>query len=84
MCTENASGWTLRYINSMQGLRGERIHLEYAYWTNFIISMEKTIATLEEGRAAKVQVRELKYTNIDDYLRECQQLNLKIGRVDDN
>ncbi|KAL0630512.1 hypothetical protein Q9L58_010640 [Maublancomyces gigas] len=66
--------------NRMECVRGERVHPEYAFWNNFVIHLKKTFATEEEIREEKQLMRELKYTNIAKYLRECQSLNLTIGR----
>ncbi|KAL0631480.1 hypothetical protein Q9L58_009658 [Maublancomyces gigas] len=44
---------------------------------------ERTFATEEHVREAKQLIRELKYTNILDYLRQWQSLDLTIWRSGD-
>ncbi|KAL0630252.1 hypothetical protein Q9L58_010901, partial [Maublancomyces gigas] len=84
LCEEKAAGFALRYINRMEYVRGERVHPEFAFWNNFVIHLKTTFTTEEVVREAKQLMRELKYTNIPDYLRECQSVNLTIRQSGDD
>lgn len=70
LCEEKTAACAPRYMNRMEGIRGERIDLEYANRANFVTSMEKTFVTVEEIRESKQLIRELKYKNFAEYVQE--------------
>lgn len=53
----------------MEGVREEKIYQEYRYRTNFAMNTDKSFANLKEVSEAKMQLRELKFNNIEDYLQ---------------
>lgn len=76
--TEKVSQLCQTYCDQMRGTRGEKVVESHKFWLTFAAKIKANFMTQEEVRDTQQKMRQLKYTDIENYLREIRQLNLKI------
>lgn len=80
LCEGMVKDWAMPYTKQMDGTYNIAKVEEFCNWANWVIQMKKPFISRDEVREAKDKFRNIKYSNIEEYLGEVFLLNLTIGR----